>query len=99
VQRDTGGQEGDYGVPTMMEEYHSVVALEDPNSTFERVSGVFDVPTLVLKAISLRDGKPYALRRISQVWLINPPKPYVASVQCCDTFSLPQSRRSIVSLS
>ncbi|KAK9830883.1 hypothetical protein WJX81_001688 [Elliptochloris bilobata] len=55
--------EGDYGLPEVLQQYHSLYPLEDLAAA-EAPSQVFGVSTQVIKGVSSLDGQAVALRRI-----------------------------------
>lgn len=58
-------QEGDeWGLPEMVQQYHSLCPLEDLTSAREKSSQAFGIKTALLKGVSSRDGQAYTLRRI-----------------------------------
>ena len=56
--------EGDYGLPEVLQQYHSLYPLEDLANAGEVPSQAFGVATQVVKAISSLDGQAVALRRV-----------------------------------
>lgn len=68
VQVNSG--EPDWGLPEMVQQYHSLYPLEDIAAAREQPSQAFGIPTIVLKGVSSRDGQPYTLRRLDsrQAW-------------------------------
>jgi hypothetical protein len=64
--------EADWGLPEMVHQYHSLFPLEDLSLAREQPSQAFGMTTMLMKAVSSRDGQAYTLRRIDnrQVLLI-----------------------------
>lgn len=62
VQMNPG--EVDWGLPDMVQQYHTLYPLEDIAAAREQPSQAFGIPTILLKAVSSRDGQPYTLRRL-----------------------------------
>eukprot|EP00051_Salpingoeca_urceolata_P000949 m.37506 g.37506 ORF g.37506 m.37506 type:complete len:626 (+) comp11108_c0_seq2:145-2022(+) len=56
------------GVPSQVDNYHSLMPLEPPSSELGKV---FRFPSTTYKAFSVADGKAYCLRRISGCRLTN----------------------------
>lgn len=55
--------EGDYGLPEVLQQFHSLYPLEDLAAA-EAPSQVFGVATQVIKGVASLDGQAVALRRI-----------------------------------
>ena len=62
--------EADWGLPETVQQYHTLYPLEDIGAARDQPSQAFGIPTIVLKAVSSRDGQPYTLRRLDsrQAW-------------------------------
>jgi hypothetical protein len=56
--------EGDYGLPEVLQQYHSLYPLEDLGAAADAPSQAFGVATQVVKAVSSLDGQAAALRRV-----------------------------------
>ncbi len=56
--------EGDYGLPEVLQQYHSLYPLEDLGAAADAPSQAFGVATQVVKAVSALDGQAAALRRV-----------------------------------
>lgn len=54
----------EWGLPEMVQQYHSLCPLEDLASAREKSSGAFGMKTALLKGVSKTDGQAYTLRRI-----------------------------------
>ena len=57
-----GGE--DWGLPEVVQQYHSLCPLEDLTSAREKSSQAFGMKTALLKGVSNVDGQAYTLRRI-----------------------------------
>ncbi len=57
-----GGKE--WGLPEMVQQYHSLCPLEDLALAREKLSQAFGMKTALLKGVSHTDGQAYTLRRI-----------------------------------
>lgn len=55
--------EGDYGLPEVLQQFHSLYPLEDLAAA-EAPSPVFGVATQAIKGVASLDGQAAALRRI-----------------------------------
>ena len=55
--------EGDYGLPEVLQQFHSLYPLEDLAAA-EAPSPVFGVATQVIKGVASLDGQAAALRRV-----------------------------------
>ncbi|BDA44294.1 PAN2-PAN3 deadenylation complex subunit pan3 at C-terminar half [Coccomyxa sp. Obi] len=56
--------EADWGLPEMVQHYHSLYPLEDIAAARDQPSQAFGISTILLKAVSSRDGQAYTLRRL-----------------------------------
>ena len=54
----------EWGLPEMVQQYHSLCPLEDLSLAREKTSQAFGMKTALLKGVSNTDGQAYTLRRI-----------------------------------
>ena len=59
-----GPLEAEWGLPDMVQHYHSLYPLEDITGARERPSPAFGLATALFKAVSAKDGQGYTLRRL-----------------------------------
>ena len=59
----TPEQQTERGMPDMIQHYHSVYPLEDAAKQ-DNPSTAFNIPTHLIKGISLNDGQAYTLRHL-----------------------------------